>query len=202
MEKITTFTSRVAPLPIDNVDTDQIIPARFLKTTSKIGLGDQLFFDWRYDSTGQPNPDFLLNQPAGKAAQVLLGGDNFGCGSSREHAPWALAQYGFKAVISTSFADIFKGNSLKNALLPIAVPQDASAKLFAILKANPAATVTISLADQLLTLPDGSKVEFPIDPFYKDCLLEGVDELGYILNQEPAIAGYEASRPLTVNTLA
>jgi 3-isopropylmalate/(R)-2-methylmalate dehydratase small subunit len=202
MEKITTFTSRVAPLPIDNIDTDQIIPARFLKTTSKIGLGDQLFFDWRYDSAGQPNPDFLLNQPAGKAAQVLLGGDNFGCGSSREHAPWALTQYGFKAVISTSFADIFKGNSLKNALLPIVVPQDVSAKLFATLKADPAATVTISLADQTLTLPDGSKVEFPIDPFYKDCLLEGVDELGYILNQEAAIAGHEASRPLTVNTLA
>jgi 3-isopropylmalate/(R)-2-methylmalate dehydratase small subunit len=202
MEKITTFTSRVAPLPIDNIDTDQIIPARFLKTTSKIGLGDQLFFDWRYDANGRPNPDFLLNQPQGKAAQVLLGGDNFGCGSSREHAPWALTQYGFKAVISTSFADIFQGNSLKNALLPIVVPQQVSAKLFAALKADPAATVTISLADQTLTLPDGSKVEFPIDPFYKDCLLEGVDELGYILNQESAIAAYEGSRPLTVNTLA
>jgi 3-isopropylmalate/(R)-2-methylmalate dehydratase small subunit len=202
MEKITTFTSRVAPLPIDNIDTDQIIPARFLKTTSKIGLGDQLFCDWRYDANGNPNPDFLLNQPQGKAAQVLLAGDNFGCGSSREHAPWALTQYGFKAVISTSFADIFKGNSLKNALLPIVVPHDVSAKLFATLKAEPAATVTISLADQTVTLPDGSKVEFPIDPFYKDCLLEGVDELGYILKQEPAIAAYEASRPLTVNTLA
>jgi 3-isopropylmalate/(R)-2-methylmalate dehydratase small subunit len=201
MERITTFTSRLAPMPIDNIDTDQIIPARFLKTTSKIGLGDQLFCDWRYDADGNPNPDFLLNQPQGKAAQVLLAGDNFGCGSSREHAPWALTQYGFKAVISTSFADIFKGNSLKNALLPIAVSPAVSEKLFAALQADPAATVTISLADQALTLPDGTKVEFPIDPFYKDCLLEGVDELGYILNQEAAIAGYEAVRPLTVNTL-
>lgn len=202
MEKITTFTSRLAPLPIDNIDTDQVIPARFLKTTSKAGLGDQLFNDWRYDANGQPNPDFLLNKPEGKAAQVLLSGDNFGCGSSREHAPWALTQYGFKAVISTSFADIFKGNSLKNALLPIVVSHEVSAKLFAALKADPATTVTISLADQTLMLPDGSKVEFPIDPFYKDCLLQGVDELGYILNQAAAIDAYEASRQLTVNTLA
>jgi 3-isopropylmalate/(R)-2-methylmalate dehydratase small subunit len=202
MEKLVTFTSRLAPLGIDNIDTDQIIPARFLKTTSKQGLGDQLFCDWRYDTNGNPNPEFLLNKPEGKAAQVLLAGDNFGCGSSREHAPWALTQYGFRAVISTSFADIFKGNALKNSLLPIVVPQDAHGKLFDAVAKDPAATVTVSLADQTLTLPDGSKVEFPIDPFYKYCLLEGVDELGYILNQEAAISAYEGQRQLSLNTLA
>jgi len=202
MEKLVTFTSRLAPLGIDNIDTDQIIPARFLKTTSKLGLGDQLFCDWRYDANGNPNPEFLLNKSEGKAAQVLLAGDNFGCGSSREHAPWALTQYGFRAVISTSFADIFKGNALKNSLLPIVVPQDAHAKLFDAVAKDPAATVTVSLADQTLTLPDGSQVAFPIDPFYKYCLLEGVDELGYILNQEVAIAAYEGQRQLSLNTLA
>lgn len=202
MEKLVTFKSRLAPLGIDNIDTDQIIPARFLKTTSKLGLGDQLFCDWRYDANGNPKPDFLLNKPEGKASQVLLAGDNFGCGSSREHAPWALTQYGFRAVISTSFADIFKGNALKNSLLPIVVPQAAHYKLFKAVFEDPAATVTVSLADQSLTLPDGSKVEFPIDPFYKYCLLEGVDELGYILNQEAAISAYEGQRQLSLNTLA
>jgi 3-isopropylmalate/(R)-2-methylmalate dehydratase small subunit len=202
MEKVTTFTSRLAPLPIDNIDTDQIIPARFLKTTSKAGLGDQLFCDWRYDTEGQPNPDFILNRPEGHAAQVLLAGDNFGCGSSREHAPWALTQYGFRAVISTSFADIFRGNSLKNSLLPIIVPAAAHKALFEAVAQNPAAAVTVDLAQQKLTLPDGSSVTFPIDEFAKHCMLEGVDELGYILQQEPAIAAYEAKRVLSVNTLA
>lgn len=202
MDKFTTLTSRVAPLPIDNIDTDQIIPARFLKTISKAGLGDQLFFDWRYDGAGIPKPDFLLNRPEGRAAQVLLAGDNFGCGSSREHAPWALAQYGFRAVISTSFADIFRGNSLKNSFLPIVVPPEAHKALFAAVAADPAFEVSIDLAQQKLTLPDGSSVTFPIDAFAKNCMLEGVDELGYILKQEPAIAAYEAQRPLTINTLA
>src|SRR5689334_4909727 len=146
MEKFTTFTSRLAPLAIDNIDTDQIIPARFLKTTSKAGLGDQLFFDWRYESDGRPNPDFILNKPEGHAAQVLLAGDNFGCGSSREHAPWALTQYGFRAVISTSFADIFRGNSLKNSLLPIIIPQDVHEALFDAIAKNSAARVTVVLA--------------------------------------------------------
>jgi 3-isopropylmalate/(R)-2-methylmalate dehydratase small subunit len=200
MEKVTTFTSRLAPLAIDNIDTDQIIPARFLKTTSKIGLGDQLFCDWRYDAEGRPKADFILNKPAGKAAQVLLAGDNFGCGSSREHAPWALTQYGFKAVISTSFADIFKGNSAKNSLLTIVVPGDAHKALFAALAADPAATVTVDLAEQRLTLPDGGTVTFPVDEFAKQCMLNGVDELGYILKQDDAIKAYEAKRPLTVNT--
>jgi 3-isopropylmalate/(R)-2-methylmalate dehydratase small subunit len=202
MEKFETFTSRLAPLAIDNIDTDQIIPARFLKTTSKLGLGDQLFYDWRYDRDGKPRPDFILNRPEGRAAQILLAGDNFGCGSSREHAPWALTQYGFRAVISTSFADIFRGNSLKNSFLPIVVPAPAHKALFMTIEANPAATVTVDLAQQTLVLPDGSKVSFPIDAFAKNCMLEGVDELGYILKQNAAIAAFEARRPLTVNTLA
>lgn len=202
MEKFTTFTSRVAPLPIDNIDTDQIIPARFLKTISMQGLGDQLFYDWRYDANGKPNPEFLLNKPEGHAAKVLLAGDNFGCGSSREHAPWALTQYGFRAVISTSFADIFRGNALKNSLLPIVVSHQVHAALFKAVADNPDATVAVDLSQEKLTLPDGSTATFPIDAFAKHCMLEGVDELGYILQHEPAIAAYEASRPLTVNTLA
>ncbi|HXE11678.1 MAG TPA: 3-isopropylmalate dehydratase small subunit [Bryobacteraceae bacterium] len=202
MEKFTVLTSRLAPLPIDNIDTDQIIPARFLKTISKAGLGDQLFFDWRYDADGNPKPDFLLNQPQGKAAKILLAGDNFGCGSSREHAPWALLQYGFRAVISTSFADIFRGNSLKNSLLPIIVSDEASKALFDAVAKDPEASVTVDLEAQTLTLPGGSKVTFPIEQFSKDCLLQGVDELGYILQQEPAIAAYEAQRTLSINALA
>jgi len=202
MERFKTFTSRVAPLAIDNIDTDQIIPARFLKTTSKAGLGDELFFDWRYDADGKPNPDFILNKPEGHAAQILLAGDNFGCGSSREHAPWALIQYGFRAVISTSFADIFRGNSLKNSLLPIAIAREAHKTLLESVAKNPAVTVTVDLAGQKLTLPDGSAVTFPIDNFAKHCMLEGIDELGYVLQQETAIAAYEARRPITVNTLA
>jgi 3-isopropylmalate/(R)-2-methylmalate dehydratase small subunit len=202
MTKFSTLTSRIAPLPIDNIDTDQIIPARFLKTISKEGLGDQLFYDWRYDAAGNPDPKFILNRHEGRAAHILLAGDNFGCGSSREHAPWALKQYGFGAVISTSFADIFSGNALKNSLLPIVVPSDTHHALFEAVKKDPAATVTVNLENQTLTLPDGSSVEFPIDGFSKHCLLAGVDELGYILNQEHAIAMFEAKRPLTINALA
>jgi 3-isopropylmalate/(R)-2-methylmalate dehydratase small subunit len=202
MEKFTQFSSRLAPLPIDNIDTDQIIPARFLKTTSKAGLEDNLFCDWRYDAQGSPKPDFILNRPEGHAAQVLLAGDNFGCGSSREHAPWALTQFGFKAVISTSFADIFRGNSLKNSLLPIIVPPEAHKALFAALEKDPAATVTVDLVEKRLTLPDGSSLQFPIDEFARHCMLEGVDELGYILQQESAIAAFEAWRPLSVNTFS
>jgi 3-isopropylmalate/(R)-2-methylmalate dehydratase small subunit len=196
------FRSRLVPLPINNVDTDQIIPARFLKTISKQGLDRQLFNDWRYDAQGQPKPDFILNQPRARGAQILLAGDNFGCGSSREHAPWALGQFGFRAVISTSFADIFQQNSLKNALLPIMVPADAHTALFALVDRDPEAEVTVDLASQTVTLPDGRVVEFPIDPFSKHCLLEGVDELGYIMKNEEAIAGYEALRVGSINTLA
>jgi 3-isopropylmalate/(R)-2-methylmalate dehydratase small subunit len=185
-----------------NIDTDQIIPARFLKTTSKQGLDRQLFNDWRYDAQGNPKPDFILNTPRGQNAQVLLAGDNFGCGSSREHAPWALTQFGFRAVISTSFADIFKQNSLKNSLLPIIVPPDVHAELFAAIEANPDATVKVDLPAQTLTTPSGRKVEFPVDSFSKHCLVEGVDELGYILAHEADIAAFEAKRVGSVNTAA
>jgi 3-isopropylmalate/(R)-2-methylmalate dehydratase small subunit len=196
--KITTIESKTVALPIDNIDTDQIIPARFLKTTSMEGLGDNLFLDWRYLADGSPNPDFPLNKPSAKGAQILIAGDNFGCGSSREHAPWALVQYGFKAIVSTSFADIFKGNALKNGLLPIIIPADIHAEL---IKWS-GITLKIDLASQTVTLAGGRTVEFPIDPFAKHCLLEGVDELGYMIKQEPAIAAYEANRAGSVNTLA
>ena len=196
MEKFTPFESRMVLIARDNIDTDQIIPARFLKTISKEGLGDQLFYDWRYDAEGKPKPDFVLNKPESKACQVLLGGDNFGCGSSREHAPWALTQYGFRAVISTSFADIFKGNSLKNSLLPIVVPADVHAELLK----NPEAPVKVDLPSQTLTLASGRSVKFPVDEFAKHCLLEGIDELGYMLQQEPAIAAFEAAHPAGIDT--
>lgn len=192
MEPITTFTSKVVPLPAENVDTDQIIPARFLKTTDKAGLGDNLFCDWRYDASGQPKPDFVLNRPEMKGRQVLLAGDNFGCGSSREHAPWALTGCGFRAVVSTSFADIFRNNSLKNGLLPIVVEPATHRKLFDLLAADPEATVTVDLRAQTVTLPDGQAVTFPIDAFSRTCLLQGVDELGYLLGHEAQIAAYEA----------
>jgi 3-isopropylmalate/(R)-2-methylmalate dehydratase small subunit len=196
--KITTIESKTVALPIDNIDTDQIIPARFLKTTSMEGLGDNLFLDWRYLADGSPNPDFPLNKPSAKGATILITGDNFGCGSSREHAPWALVQYGFKAIISTSFADIFKGNALKNGLLPIVIPPDIHAEL---IKWS-GITLKIDLASQTVTLAGGRTVEFPIDPFAKHCLLEGIDEMGYMIKQEPAIAAYEAKRTGSVNTLA
>jgi 3-isopropylmalate/(R)-2-methylmalate dehydratase small subunit len=179
----------MVPMPNNNIDTDQIIPARFLKTTSKEGLDKQLFCDWRYDTQGNPKPDFILNTPRGQNAEILLAGDNFGCGSSREHAPWALTQFGFRAVISTSFADIFKGNALKNSLLPIVVPQKIHDKLFALPENG---KIKVDLASQTITLPDGARVEFPVDPFSKTCLLEGIDELGWILKQEGAIATFEA----------
>jgi 3-isopropylmalate/(R)-2-methylmalate dehydratase small subunit len=202
MDKFGKLESRLVPLPVDNIDTDQIIPARFLKTISKEGLDKQLFNDWRYNADGTPNPDFILNTPREQGAAILLAGDNFGCGSSREHAPWALTQFGFRAIVSTSFADIFKGNALKNSLLPVVVPADVSAELFQAVDNDPNYTVSIDLASQTLTLPSGRKVEFPVDAFSKHCLLEGVDELGYILGQEEAIAAYEKTRPATVSTQA
>ncbi len=201
MKPFTNFESRIVPLPINDVDTDQIIPARFLKTISKQGLDQQLFYDWRYDGQGRPKPDFILNQPRAKGAEVLLAGDNFGCGSSREHAPWALTQFGFRAVISTSFADIFRGNALKNSLLPIVVPADVHQALFAAIERDPDARVKIDLAAQKLTLPGGQTVEFPVDAFSKQCLLDGVDELGYILKRDAAIAAFEAHRSGSINTL-
>src|SRR6266478_3345381 len=199
MKKFTKFESRLLPFAIDNIDTDQIIPARFLKTITKEGLDKQLFNDWRYDAEGNPKPDFILNQPQAQGVEVLLAGDNFGCGSSREHAPWALTQFGFRAVISTSFADIFKQNSLKNSLLPIVVSPEVHAELFA-LEQN--AKVSIDLPAQKLTLPSGRSVEFAVDEFSKHCLVNGVDELGYIQRNEGAIAAFEAGREGSLNTLA
>jgi 3-isopropylmalate/(R)-2-methylmalate dehydratase small subunit len=199
MKSFINFESRLVPLPNNNIDTDQIIPARFLKTTSKEGLDKQLFCDWRYDEQGNPKPDFILNQPRAKGAEVLLAGDNFGCGSSREHAPWALTQFGFRAVISTSFADIFKQNSLKNSLLPIVVSPEVHAELFALPED---AKVSVDLAAQTLTLPSGRSVVFPVDEFSKHCMLNGVDELGYIQQQEASIAAFEAARQGSIDTLA
>ena len=191
MEPIQKFTGKVAPLPVRDVDTDQIIPARYLKTIDKQGLGINLFNDWRYLGSGEPNPAFLLNQPRAQGATILLAGDNFGCGSSREHAPWALMGWGFRAVISTSFADIFRGNCLKNGLLPIVVDQASEAELFAAARADENLELTVDLASQTVTLPSGGSVKFPIDPFSKTCLLAGVDQLGYIQKQMPAIQEYE-----------
>lgn len=202
MEKFVPFSSRVVVMRMDNIDTDQVIPARFLKKTDKEGWGDLLFYDWRYEADGSPKADFVLNHDWAKSTKVLLGGDNFGCGSSREHAPWSLTQYGFRAILSTSFADIFKSNALKNSLLPIVVPSDVHKKLFETMEANPSAEVHVDLASQTLTLPDGSKVEFPVDSFSKQCMLDGVDELGFIQKHEAEIAAYEAQRHGTLNTLS
>ena len=200
--KFQNLQSRMVPMPQRNIDTDQIIPARFLKTISKDGLGDNLFCDWRYDAQGKPKPDFILNQPRVAGAQVLLAGDNFGCGSSREHAPWALTQFGFRALISTSFADIFRANALKNGLLPVIVPADVHAELFEAVAQDPNVEVRIDLQSQTLTTPGGREMDFPVDSFAKHCLVEGVDELGYTLQQEAEIAAFEARRVGSVNTLA
>jgi len=190
MDKVDIITSKTVILPVENVDTDQIIPARFLKATSKIGLGSKLFADWRFDAEGKAKPDFVLNRPEAAGAQILVAGDNFGCGSSREHAPWSLTDYGFRAVISTSIADIFRNNSLKNGLVPVVIDAASHAKLLA----APGATVTISVADRTVTLPDGGKASFPIDPFARYCLLNGVDELEFLLQQEKEIAAFEKQR--------
>jgi 3-isopropylmalate/(R)-2-methylmalate dehydratase small subunit len=195
--KFTTLEGKTVVVPNENCDTDQIIPARYLKAVTKEGLGEGLFRDWRFNEDGTPKPEFPLNKPEAKGAEVLVAGDNFGCGSSREHAPWALTQYGFRAVISTSFADIFKGNSLKNGLLPVIVPEDVHRELLA----SSGAKVKIDLASQTLTLPSGKSVTFPVDAFAKTCLLEGVDELGYMLAQDAAIRAFEAKRVGSVNTL-
>lgn len=192
MAQFTTLTSRFVVIPACDIDTDQIIPARFLKATDKSGMGDNLFADWRYQADGSPIADFILNQPEAHVSQILVAGDNFGCGSSREHAPWALTGYGFRAVISTSFADIFRNNALKNGLLPIIVDEETHQLLFDLVDEAPRAELTIDLASQTLSYPGGS-VTFPIDPFNKTCLLNGVDELGYILGFEKEIAEFEAN---------
>ncbi len=190
MNPIRLIEGRTVVLARENVDTDQIIPARFLKTTSKEGLGRSLFADWRYDAAGAARPDFVLNRPEAQGCQVLVAGDNFGCGSSREHAPWALVDFGIRAVVSTSVADIFRNNALKNGLVPVVVDAASHQKLLA----APGAPVRIDLEARTVTLPDGSRVAFPIDGFARYCLLNGVDELGFLLGQEEAIARYERSR--------
>jgi 3-isopropylmalate/(R)-2-methylmalate dehydratase small subunit len=185
--------SHAVVITAENIDTDQIIPARFLKVIDKNGLGQSLFCDWRYLPDGTDNPDFPLNFPASQGAQILLAGDNFGCGSSREHAPWALVGWGIRVVVSTSFADIFKGNSLKNGLLPVVVSPEIYQKLLTAVRADAKAQITVDLTNTTLTLPDGSTTTFPIDDFAKHCLLNGIDQLGYILSFDDKIKGYEAS---------
>jgi 3-isopropylmalate/(R)-2-methylmalate dehydratase small subunit len=201
MDPITTFSAKCVALPVENIDTDQIIPARYLKATDKNGMGDALFADWRYDSEGQPNADFPLNRPDAQGAQVLIAGNNFGCGSSREHAPWALQGYGFRAVISTYFADIFRNNALKVGLLPVVVDQETYHQLVSMVEEDPETRITIDLAAQQVRLPDGQTIPFPIDGFAKYCLLNGVDQLGFLQAQEDAIAAFEAAHPARVNTI-
>jgi 3-isopropylmalate/(R)-2-methylmalate dehydratase small subunit len=185
------LTSCIMPLPRNNVDTDQIIPARYLKLTGKTGLKEGLFSGWRYLPDGSPDPDFPLNQAIYQDCEILLAGDNFGCGSSREHAPWALLDWGFRVIISTSFADIFRNNALKNGLLPLIADMETHRKLFQLTTSSPLVQVSVDLVAQKLSLPGGASMGFPIDPFSKICLLEGVDQLGYILKHEEQIAAYE-----------
>ena len=194
MATFTELTSRVVPLLVDNIDTDQIIPARFLKVTDKNGLGEALFSDWRYDANGSPKGDFVLNQSQHSGAQVLLAGDNFGCGSSREHAPWALTAFGFRAVISTSFADIFRSNSLKNGLLPVILTKAEHQQLKDELKKSPNAEVRIDLEKQEFVFPSRKTTTFPIDSFSKFCLLNGVDELEYLQRFIKEIEQYEVAQ--------
>ncbi|MCY4466602.1 MAG: 3-isopropylmalate dehydratase small subunit [Chloroflexi bacterium] len=201
MEKIRHISGSIIGLPANDIDTDQIIPARFLKVTDKAGLGKAAFCDWRYLEDGEtPNPAFILNQPAYAGASVLVAGNNFGCGSSREHAPWALLGAGFNAVISTDFADIFRNNALKNGLLPIVVDRDTQQQLFSLADEDPGTTVSVDVEAQELTLPDGRRVNFPLDGFSKYCLLHGVDQLGYLLALEDDVLAYEAGNPQRVTT--
>ncbi|MBI2496580.1 MAG: 3-isopropylmalate dehydratase small subunit [Opitutae bacterium] len=191
--QFTNLTARCVVLPNQDVDTDQIIPARFLKVTDKLGLGEKLFCDWRYLDDGSPNPDFILNQPEAKGVKVLIAGHNFGCGSSREHAPWALVGWGFQAVISTMFADIFRGNSVKNGLLPIVIEPSAHAALVELRAQNSDLQITIDLKSQTVAWPGQTPMMFPIDPFSRTCLLEGVDELGYLQKFQKQAEAYEAA---------
>jgi 3-isopropylmalate/(R)-2-methylmalate dehydratase small subunit len=190
IDPIVTIRSRTVVMPSTNIDTDQLVPARFLTTTTKEGLGKALFADWRYDAEGKPRPDFILNRPEAAGCRVLVAGRNIGCGSSREHAPWALVDYGFQAVISTEIADIFRNNSLKNGLLPVVVDEATHVWLLA----NPGAEVVIDLASASLSVPGRAAVTFPIDPFARYCLMNGVDELGFLLSKDDAIKAYEAKR--------
>ncbi len=190
MEPLTRFVSQLAVLPVENIDTDQIIPARFLTTTERAGLGRHCFADWRFDSSGAERADFALHQAGMRGAGVLLAGRNFGCGSSREHAPWALLDFGIRAVISTRIADIFRNNALKNGLLPIEVTEEASQAIAACAGRE----IAIDLQEQRIELPEGTAIAFAVEPFARRCLLRGVDQLGYLLSEADAIAAFEASR--------
>ena len=202
-EPFSVFTSKVVPLPAENVDTDQIIPARYLKVTDKLGLAEGLFRDWRFNEDGSlKEPRFVLDEPGMTGRRILLVGDNFGAGSSREHAPWALTSWGFRAILSTSYADIFRSNSLKNGVLPIVVDASTHARLFELLAADPDAELTVDLAEQGVLLPDGTTIDFDIDPFAKQMILAGTDELGYLLAKDPAITAWESTHPARVDTLA
>ena len=192
MKKFHTLTSRAVTLDEKDVDTDQIIPARFLKTTSKYGLGEHLFEDWRKNPDGSKKPDFVFNRPDVQGAQILLTGSNFGCGSSREHAPWALMDWGFKAIVSTSYADIFQNNSLKNGLLPVAIDESKYSELLDLVEESPNLEITIDLGAQSITYGNGHHAEFDIDPFAKLSLMEGVDQLGYLLSMDEKITEFEA----------
>ena len=197
------FSSKVIPLPAENVDTDQIVPARFLKVTDKAGLGEALFRDWRFEADGSvKSPAFVLDQPEMAGRQILLAGDNFGCGSSREHAPWALVAWGIRAVITSSCADIFRGNSLKNSLLPIIVSHETQRQLFELLEREPDAELTVDLESQVVHLPGDEDLPFDVDPFSKLMLLKGTDELGYLLGKSNEIAAWEERNAARVDTRA
>ena len=202
MEAITRFRGTLVPLPRNDIDTDQIIPARFLKTTNKEGLGQQAFFDWRYDASGNPRDDFPLNQPQYAGASILISGNNFGCGSSREHAPWALLGTGLKAVVSTEFADIFRNNALKNGLLPILVDEGTQQQLLSLAEEDPTTEIQVDLETKTLTLPDGRSVSFPIDGFSRHCLMNGVDQLGYLLALDDDVTQFEADHPPRIKITA
>ncbi len=200
MPEFKVLTSRMAPLPIDNIDTDQIIPASYLKVIDKSGLGEGLFSRWRVLDDGSLDENFVLNQPQYSGAEILLAGENFGCGSSREHAPWALIDYGFRVVISSRFADIFAGNSFKNGLLLITAAPSVLEKLFESVERDPGCVARIDLEGQTLTVPSGDQIAFEVDPFAKRCLLNGTDQLGLLLEQLPAIEAFEAERPARIAT--
>jgi 3-isopropylmalate/(R)-2-methylmalate dehydratase small subunit len=201
-EPLRAFTGKLIPLLVDNVDTDQIIPARFLKGTSKDGLGEGLFADWRYDGDGNSREGFVLNRPEMAGRSVLLAGANFGSGSSREHAAWALRAFGIKAVLAPLFADIFRNNALKNGLLPVELPAEVHAELAAAVEADPDAEATVDLEAETVTLPGGRVAGFRVDPFARQMLLDGTDELGYLLSQGAAVAAYEDAHPSRVDTTA
>lgn len=200
-EPYRSFTSKVVPLHAENVDTDQVVPARYLKITDKLGLADVLFRDWRFNEDGTlKDPPFVLDQPGMAGRNILLVGDNFGTGSSREHAPWALDAWGIRAVISTGFADIFRGNALKNGVVPVVVDAATHARLFALIDTDPNAELTFDLAEQGILLPDGTTIDFDIDPFAKLMLLRGTDEMGYLLDRLPDIEAWESTHAGRIDT--